>query len=289
MGANTYVAVGNMRDMSNIITNIAPKETPMYTSFGKTEATGTFHEWLEDGLDAPRENAQVEGFLRAVDDPEPRNELGNHCQIMKRGYKVTATQEKVAKYGVKSEMGYQMQKCMKELALDVEWGLINNATNSAGSTATPRRFKGVAGFITTNALAAGGPLTEDLINDAMEACWNVGGHPTRVYLSSKNKRIVSAFDAGGQKWTPSKDRKLVHTIRVYEGDFGQLEFIPHRLMPNDQALVLDREYFKIATLRPFHRGDLPKTHDALMKDIVGELTLEARAEKASAKITGIAA
>lgn len=44
---NTYTAVGNREDLSDIITNIAVKETPIFSMFGKEKATGTYHEWLE--------------------------------------------------------------------------------------------------------------------------------------------------------------------------------------------------------------------------------------------------
>ena len=35
MGKHTYVAVGNKEDISDLITNISPKETPFYSASGK--------------------------------------------------------------------------------------------------------------------------------------------------------------------------------------------------------------------------------------------------------------
>ena len=288
MGKNTYVAVGNKEDISDIITNITPKKTPFYSACGKGEkATATKHEWLEDQLRKPRLNEKVEGFEFTVEDPTPRKRLDNYTQIVSNGYGVTATQEAVAKHAVKSEIGYQMQKAMKETALDIEYALIMNATRNAGSETVARKMGGVPFFITTNEVAAGGPLLEALLNDALEKAWAEGGNPTKGYLSGTNKRVVSSWSGEGDKYLDQNSKKLVNTISVYESDFGIVSFVPHHMMPDDQVFVIDPDFWKLAYLRNLKTEPLPKTKDGIDKVIVGELTLEARAEKASAKITGI--
>ena len=50
MASNTYQAIGNKEDVSDIITNIAPYDTPLYSRMGKTRAKQVIHEWLEDEL-----------------------------------------------------------------------------------------------------------------------------------------------------------------------------------------------------------------------------------------------
>ena len=49
-GSTTYEAVGNKDDVSEIITNIAPYDTPLYSRLRRTKATAVTHEWLEDTL-----------------------------------------------------------------------------------------------------------------------------------------------------------------------------------------------------------------------------------------------
>lgn len=288
MGKNTYVAVGNKEDISDIITNISPKATPFFSACSKVKATATNHEWLEDSLRPAAANSRVEGFDYTPADPSPRARLGNYTQIFESGYQVTKTQEAVSKHGVKSEIGYQMRKAMKEQALDVEYALINNATRNAGASAVARVMGGVPYFVATNDIAGGGgALTEALMNDALEACWKEGGDPTKVYLSGAQKRVVSAWSGDGDKYLDQNSKKLVNSISVYESDFGIVSFVPHRLMADDTVFVIDPEFWKVAHLRPMHTEDLPNVGDNYRKVIVGELTLEARAEKANAKITGL--
>lgn len=292
MGKNTYVAVGNREDISDVITNISPKDTPFMSMCGKSKATATYHEWLEDALRAALENKKVEGFEYTVDDPTPRNRLGNFTQIMSVGYIVTATQEAVLKHGLTSEIGYQMVKAMKEIALDQEKALISAAAKNAGSASAARVMGGAASWITTNIVALVGSgagvmptLTEDAMNEALQDCWEAGGTPTKVFLSGDLKREVSSWSGDGDKYLDQNSKKLVNTISVYESDFGIISFVPHRLMDNNTVLVIDPTYWKVAYLRRMHTRDLPRTGDNLKKVVVGEFTLEARAEAANAKIT----
>ena len=292
MGKNTYAAVGNKEDISDLITNITPTDTPLLSAFGKGDkADATYHEWLEDKIAKPKANKQVEGVEYKTDDPEPRARLGNHTQIFMKGYGVTGTQEAVQKHGVKSEIGYQMVKAMKEIAGDIEFAILTQTADVAGSAIVPREFKGVPGWLTTNKLTAGAvrPFTEDLLNDALQKAWDQGGTPKKVYLSGKQKRKVSAWSGDGDKHLDQNSKKLVNSIAVYESDFGIVSFVPHRLMTDDVVFIIDHNFFKMSYLRNLKTMEKPKTHDKIEKIIIGELTLEARAEKASAIIEKLSA
>jgi hypothetical protein len=304
--ANSYIAVGNVEDLSNVITNISPSETPILSSAARGKAIGVVHSWLEDDLRAPKQNAVAEGAAFAVEDPRPRKMLFNVTQIMSHGYAVTGTQEAVAKHGVKSELGYQMQKAAKELALDHELALLRDGdmvtegTYGAIQGAAPnqyhsysgagvagtmvRQFKGLPAFITTNQV--NGAFTEDAINNAIQASWESGGNPKRAYMSPANKKVASAFTDGGNRTVNmnDSDKKLYKVIRFYESDFGVVEFMPHRLMTDDLVLVLDPTFIKLADLRPVHRETMPRTADSVNGLLLGETTLEVRAEMAHCRI-----
>jgi hypothetical protein len=291
VGRNTYVAVGNAEDISDIITNISPKDTPFFSMCGKDKATATYHEWLEDSLGAPGVNKQVEGFEYTVGTPIPRVRKGNYTQIFSKGYGVTATQEVVQKHGVTSEIGYQMRKAMKEIALDIELALISAASASAGTASAAREMKGAQSWIASNIVALVGPkdvmpeITEASMNEALQLCWEAGGSPSKVFLSGDNKRTVSSWSGEGDKYLDQNSKKLVNSISVYESDFGIVSFVPHRLFPDNVILAIDPDYWKVAYLRPLKTKALPETGDNHKKVIVGELTLEARAQQANAKIT----
>lgn len=293
MASNTYAAVGNREDVSDIITNIAPYDTPVYTRIGRTKATQTNHEWLEDSLGTAEENKQPEGYTYSTVDATPRQRLNNYTQIMHRGVQVTDTQEAVLHYGVRSEMAYQMAKKLKELAFDCEKALIEQTNKVAGSMGTPpvaREFGGLPYWIITNVLtnAANRALTFDLINTALEQTWNAGGKPSILLVSPRNKRVISTFTAGHTKYMDgNKTKKLTQVISVLETDFGVLQCLTDRFMPNDVIYGLSPEYMKKAFLRPFKTGEIPKINDMGRRMVNGEWTLEMRAEKAHFKIANL--
>ena len=287
MASTTYEAVGNREDVSDIITNISPFDTPLHSRLGKTTATATYHEWLEDELGAARDNAFPEGFTFATEKVPTRTRLGNYTQIMWRGIHVTGTQEVVAKHGLTSEMAYQMQRTLKELSMDWERALLTQDTREAGSIPDmTRKFGGLPYWIVTHMIDNGGtprPLTFDLINSALEEVWRDGGHPTILLVSPRSKRIISTFTAGSTKYMDgNKTHRLSQMIDVLETDFGTLQCVVDRHIPSDDDVVygLSPEYMKRAILRPFKKQAIPKLSDMERQGILGEWTLEMRAEKA---------
>lgn len=285
MGSNTYAAVGNKLDMSDIITNISPDETPLYSKISRTRATATNHEWLEDSLGEPIVNKKPEGFTYTTQTVSPRVRLNNYTQIMYRGIEVTQTQEVVLKYGLTKETAYQMRKTLKEIAFDCEKALITQDTKIPGTASDmTRQFGGLPYWVVTNRFENNGTardLTFDLINTALEQTWKVGGKPSMLLISPRSKRIISTFTAGNTKYMEGNEtRKLTQMIAVIETDFGTLQCLVDRFMPDDKIYGLSPEYMRKAILRPFKTGDIPEMSDNYMKYVKGEWTLEMRAEKA---------
>lgn len=233
----------------------------------------------------------VEGANYPIADPQTRVRKGNYTQIFAKGYGISETQEAVLKAGIKSEIAYQMQKAMKEIARDVEYAIINNTAAVAGNATTARQMGGIQAFVITNVLANGGSpraLTETLLNDGIQQAWQAGGNPDVVVVSGKNKRTVSSFTAGVTKTVAAEDKKLVSTVDVYESDFGLVRIVADRWMPDSKVFILEKGRFKIAYLRPFKQQEIAKVGDRIERVVVGELTLEVRAEKANAIIADIA-
>ena len=290
MASNTYAAVGNKEDVSDIITNISPSDTPLYSRIGKTKAQQVTHEWLEDELGSPTVNQQDEGYTYFTMNVVPRQRQFNYTQIMHRGIQITDTQEAVLHYGVRSEMAYQMAKTLKELAFDCEQAMLTQNVRQLGSMmpGNPRIFGGLPFWIITNVFNNGGTgraLTFDLINNALEQTWTGGGKPSILLVSPRNKRVISTFTAGSTKYMDgNKTNKLTNMISVLETDFGTLQCLTDRFMPNTEIYGLSPEYIKKAFLRNFKTGDIPKINDMGRRMVNGEWTVEMRAEKAHFKI-----
>ena len=138
----TYVpesgAVGQREDLSNTIYNIAPTETPVVSSIGKTKATATFHEWQTDDLAAANNNGLLEGADAAAASATPTVRVGNRTQIQGKTIHVSGTLDVVDKAGRKTETAYQLAKSGQELKRDMEKTILSNVDQSAGTTTTAR-------------------------------------------------------------------------------------------------------------------------------------------------------
>lgn len=289
-GTNGWT-VGNREDLLDIITNISPDETPLMNKFGRSKVTGMVHSWLTDSLDQPAQNAHLEDAQFSSTPSVPRVKLDNYIQIFMRDCMVTDSQEAVLKAGVKSEMAYQLAKVLKAIALDVEYAIVNNATARQGDATNPGLMGGIPYFVNATKLpnnviaAQGSTVTEAEFNDAIQAAWAVGGTPDIAVMSGANKRVVSAFTGNASRERSADSTKIKQIVDIYESDFGLVNTVLHRLMPDTRIDFLQSEYWKLAYLIPFKTVERPKDSLVNGKVVTGQLTMECRSPEANAQIT----
>ena len=96
---DSYDAVGIKEDLSDVIYNISPEETPFYTKSRKTTASNTLHEWQTDSLRASTTNAHIEGDATTAEARTATTRLGNYTQIFKNAVVVPDTDEGLDKAG----------------------------------------------------------------------------------------------------------------------------------------------------------------------------------------------
>lgn len=296
---SSYDAVGNREDLTNIIYDVSPTETPVMSALPRVKATAVKHEWQTDSLAAASAaNAVIEGDDATTDASTATTRLDNRCQIMDKVAQVTGTQEAVSKAGRKSEMAYQMEKRMKELKRDIEAAITDNGAYVAGNDTTARELAGIPAWLTTNTSAGASgadpvtigstartdgtqrAFTEELLKAVLQDCFTNGGNPTMAVVGAFNKRKASEFTGSSTRMDRSEDKKLYAAIDVYVSDFGEIKFVPDRFSRARDCLLIDPEYAALAYLRPFETVDLAKTGDTTRKQILVELTLEMRNEAA---------
>lgn len=293
MALTQYNASGKTFDLTNMITMISPSDTPIVSRIGHaSRATQVVHNWEEDELPKPIDNARVEGSKYEVEDPNETYIRDNVCQIFMRGFGITDTNMAVKRYNVPNKLAYEMGKAMKAISIDLERAIIRNTKKVLGNKATARKMGGLPYFISSNVFKSdtGKPrsFTYELLNDALEKIYEQGGDPDIITVSPRNKRVLSALlPLSTDRTQKAESKKLVATIDVFEGDFGLQRVLTDRWLPDTDAYILTTEYLGVSYLRPFERKELPKDKDATEQVIVGEATLECRAEKASARITDL--
>jgi hypothetical protein len=300
---NAYDAVGQREDLTDVIYDISPTETPFMSSIGKTKATAVYHEWQTDSLAAATTaNAAVEGADASDATLSPTTRLGNYTQILQKTIKVSGTLDAVNKAGRKSEKAYQLAKASQELKRDLETILLSNQGRDAGSSNSGARKMGsLLSWIKTNSSAqtnGGDPttigvsartdgntrtFTEALLKEVVAEVFVSGGSPSVLMVGAAGKQKVSSFAGIGEtrfNVTGAKPSTIIGAADVYVSDFGNMAVVPNRFMRTRDALILDPEYAAIAYLRPFMTNELAKAGDSDKTQVLVECTLEVKNEAA---------
>ncbi len=304
-----YDTTGNREDLSDMIFDISPDETPILSAIKKTKARNVTHEWQTDALASAAINAAIEGDdNQSADALTATTRKQNTTQILKKKVVVSGTQEKGMDHaGVRSELAYQEAKKMKEIKLDLELSILdgNNALGNArvtGNATTAREMGSLNTYLTSNAsvgatgavatgdgtdlMTAGTDrdLTEALLTTVLASAWSSGGDPTLLAVSATNKGVVSDFPGGSTRYIDTNTKELIHSIDVYVGDFHTLKVVPCRQLVGDNVYAIDPEYLALAEMRPLSSYDLAKTGDNFKREMVWECTLEVCNEAAHAII-----
>jgi hypothetical protein len=316
----TFTAVGQREDLSDIIANISPYETPFTSNVGKQKVAAKRHEWQTDALAAAStSNAKVEGADATIAASTPTVRLSNITQIMDKTVSVSGTLEAVDKAGRKSELAYQIMKRGRELKRDMEATLLHNQASTLGTSSTASKLGGLPSWLETNTSRAsdgadggyssstaltiaatdttgtGRTFTETLLKGVMQSCFVNGGDPKILMLGPFNKgQFSNATNFPGIAelrsniaQAVSKQATVIGAADVYLGDFGTLQVVPNRFQREADAYLLDPEYAAIGTLRPISKYPLAKIGDSERHQMLTEITLVIKNEAAHGVISDL--
>lgn len=302
--ANTftrYSAVGIREDLSNVIYNISPEETPFISNIGRENVKNTYFEWQTDSLAAASDsNAALEGDdISSFTAVSPTSRIGNYTQISTKNVVISGTLEALDKAGRRSELTYQLAKLGSELKRDMESALLANQSPVAGNTTTARRTAGLPAFIKTNTdFGTGGAdtagiaartdgtqraFTEDQLKDVIAKVWESGGTPKMLMVGSHNKQVASGFTGIATRFRDvpaGQQAQIVGAADVYVSDFGTVNIVPNRFQRARDAFVVDPQFASMAVLRPIQQMELAKTGDAEKRLMLVEYGLKVNNEAA---------
>ncbi len=341
-GLGTGAGVSEREDLSNLISIISREDTPFLSSIGKVKAKAILHEWQTDELRAPGANVRAEGvdFDDITEGTQHRTRLGNYTQIFAEKLSVSNTKRTVDQAGVKDEFKYQMKKKGTEMRRDLESALVHSWQGKVASD--PREMGGVQSYASdamvwdaiagtfcddagsdfngvflgsgTFGAGPGAAVTEvavDLtdIDEVQQKVYEEGGKSTRVMVSPKNRRVISAaaqLANANVRRDIGESGKLRQSVDLYESDFGEVFIVPNWIMgldgvdgagplytgdtPGDfTAICYDPMWFNLATLRPMQEVDVGPRGDSTIGMLVEEVSLEVKNPKGFGLIIGIGA
>lgn len=316
----TSTIVGSKESVADAIYDVSTKETPFTRLVGDSmDAENTFHTWHIDKLRAPASNKKPQGNNYGFALKAQPEEQGNYMQIADDTLSVTGTTEAIKMYGRKNKRGgelvRQRKKMAAEIMLDVEHQLVgvNEASeqNAAGNTCgsftsflksnTSRGAGGADGgydSTTKRTVAATDgtlrTLTEGMVQDVQESCFDQGGHPNFIMLPTGLKRQFSGFKGLGEHRqthavTPGSKRQatILAAADFYIGDFGVLASVVNKFQRDRDVHLIDPNMVCVDYLRRFKREKLAKRSDSTDEAMVVEFTLVNKNEAAHGTIADV--
>ena len=298
---DTYDSVGIREDLSNVIHNISPEETPFYSKSAKKAAKNTFVEWQTDSLRASAANAHIEGDTTTAEARTATTRLGNYTQIFKNAVVVSDSDDNVTNAGRAKEIAYQILKIAKEQKLDIEKALFDNNARAAGSSSVARELAGAPAWMTTNTVAGSGgadptgdgtdartdgtpaAFSQANFDTVMQSIWVAGGKPDTVYLSAFQMNVALGFTGNNNQRSSVQagDERVVKSLAVYVTPWGTVEFMPSRENRSRDVFIMQDNMWEVASLRGTKNVALAKTGDNTTRQVVTELTLCAKNEAAN--------
>ena len=320
----TYGAIGVREDLSNIIYNISPMDTPFVNGCGRGSCDNTLFEWQTDELKTAAANTQIEGNdYTSTAATEPRR-LSNYTQISATQVQTSGTAEAVDFAGRKSSQAYQLAKRAKEMKRDMEYMLLQGTAKAAGSSGTARETAAYSTWIGTNSTSTspviaastgaglansgsstypdgttsattGGAdtaITLAMINTCVARIWDLGGSPDTILCKSDVKQTISSSSVGGSvvadlyKDVGSNDKPAtaVNAVDVLVTDFGTFKVVPDRFLPDGNCDIVDFDLWSIDYLRPFRTETLAKSGDSVKQLLIAEYGLRAKNGSGSGQI-----
>ena len=321
--SNTYnitnpgSGVSNREDLTDILTILAPEETPVLSMANKSKATATFNEWTVDILATPSSTGIQEGadISTYTDKFAGRARLGNYVQLFRRDYMVSQLQQAVESVGP-ARIAEAEAKAIREIKRDIEKTLcgdqdrsvedgasaryasrgLGNWLSSTGPADVPSNFRTPAGSIS----GSGTTLTENVFNGIVASIFTQTGTVDALTLVAGTtlRRTVSGFARSDNNSAENvyhvnqfaTDKEITLSVNTYDSDFGIITVIngnPVCLPDSSRGYLLNPNYIGVAELMSLGSTRVPNQGGGERGYVDAALTLQVHSPLAHGKITAV--
>ena len=317
---NPGSAVSNREQLLDVLTILAPEETPVLSSASKTKASATFVEWTVDSLSAPSTAGVAEGadVTTFTDKFAGRARLGNYVQKFRRDFMVSDLQNAVDSVGP-AKIAQAEAKAVREIKRDIEATLCSSNDRTVEDGAgTVYGMRGLGKWIDTApgsdvpsayrtpsaSIYASTAFTETVFNDLITSIYRVTGSTNSLTLVADTalRRKITDFarTSGSTDYTVRNvntdmgNSTIKLSVEMYQSDHGLVSVV--NMNPDcapdttnkDTGYLLNPDYYSVAELIPLGSTRLPNLGGGERGYVDTTLTLLVKHPGAHGKITSIA-
>lgn len=309
----------NLPNYTGELFSLTPQDTPLLSSIGGLTggkaADATVFSWqTEDLRDADDARQRLEGADAPTATARARATVRNVVEIHQEALEISYTKQSTmgqittnasshpnaaathtGSNPVTNEVDHQLALHIKQVARDVEKSFITGTFQEPANNSTPRKTRGLIDGIDTNVLNAGDtPLVKNDILDIMQDAYDNGGlmeSETRTLVcgSTQKRALTEQFINATDGYRFQTKNLGGVNVQVIETDFGDLNIMLDRHVPNDVVLILSLEdlspvFLEVPGKGHFFVEELAKTGSADKYQLYGEIGLEYGNEKKHACI-----
>ena len=285
-------SVSNREDLTDVLTILAPEETPALSSANKQKANATFVEWTVDGLADPTTAGVSEGadVTTFTDQFASRARLGNYIQKFRRDFMVSDLQEAVDSVGP-AKVAQAEAKAIRELKRDVEATILSDNDRQAETGAAPYKMRGLGKFLdganadipaeyetpASSIDENGASIDETQFNTLIRSIYRANGEANNLTLiadTSLRRQIADYARLGDQTATvrnvnyDGNSSSIKLSVEVYQSDFGIVSIVNMNPVTNpetvsgettnhDRGYMINPDYYGIHELIPMGSSRLP--------------------------------
>lgn len=252
--ANLGSAVSNREHLTDVLTILAPEETPVLSLAEKLKAKATNVEWTVDSLKTPTTAGRSEGAdVTAFNDQfANRGRLGNYIQWWLEPWKVSTIQNAVESVGPAGDAEAEA-KAMMEVKRNIEATFCSaNGKSAEDGAGTPYQTAGLGAWIdATDSQGVGipaqyrtpsasihtsGDVTETVMNNILTSIYRKSGVAQDLTLVAdtalRNEIVTNMARAEGSTTAKvyninedATSRKITYNVTTFEGPQGMISII----------------------------------------------------------------
>ena len=310
-------AISNREDLTDVLTILAPEETPVLSLAAKSKATATFNEWTVDALATPSTTGIQEGadISTYTDKFTNRARLGNYIQLFRRDYMVSQLQQAVESVGP-ARLAEAEAKSIRELKRDVEKTICSDNDRSAEDGASVRyQMRGLGLWLsntpgadvpsayrtpTASINSSGTTLTENVFNGLVASIFSQTGNVDALTLVAGTtlRRTISGFARSDGQSTENvyhvnqmaDDKQVTLSVNTYDSDFGLISVVngnPVCLPDSSRGYLINPNYIGVAELLSVGSTRVPNAGGGEKGFVDAALTLQVMSPLAHGKITAV--
>lgn len=301
-----------------------PTDTPFLSLIGGLtggrQAQAPIFTWQGVDLRGAGQNVALEGANAPAPQERVRFPVQNVVEIHHEAIEVSYTRQAATGYisggttvigtnPVADEFAFQVGLMLPQVGRDIEYSFIQGSGTGAlpADNTTPRRTKGLLPAIVTNAVhnnptnlnpapavtpAAYVAYIDTICQMAYDNGGLSAGDGRTIMLGSTQKRnLTRAYKSLGSYFETTRNVAGLN-LQTIENDFGVLNVMLNRYMPNDTVAVVSAEQCAPVFLEVPGKGflflePLAKVGSSERGQIYGEVGLEYGNEKTHAKVDGL--